>query len=73
MTMTNATAAYQCPAISPRMTAGHLPPVRLNTHQVELYRGPTSPRLATTQTGKRLRDGADLAGRIAARVSRDGL
>jgi hypothetical protein len=52
--MTNATAAYQCPAISPRVTSGQLP-VRLNTHQVELYLGPTCPRLATKQTGKRLR------------------
>jgi hypothetical protein len=54
--MTNITATFQCPAVSPTLPAGQLPPVKLNTHRVEFHHGPTSPRVAAKQTGKRLRD-----------------
>jgi hypothetical protein len=52
--MTNATATFQCPAIPLTPTPGQIPPAKLNGHQVELYRGRTSPRV--NQTGRWLRD-----------------
>jgi hypothetical protein len=57
--MTNATATFQCPAIPLTLTPGQIPPAKLNGHQVELYRGPTSPRVAAKQSGNWLFDMTD--------------
>ncbi len=68
--MTNATATFQCPAIPLTLTPGQIPPAKLNGHQLELYRGPTSPRVAA-KTGKRLHDMTDQERR--AFLSRSGV
>jgi len=54
--MTNATATFQCPAIPLTPTPGPVPPAKLSGHPVELYRGPTHPRVALKRTGQRLHD-----------------